>query len=107
MDAPLDRPDSHAGAGVSAWPAALKHAGERQARFLRQLIPCFLSECPELLSAIRQAIAGGDAAQLKYAAHTLKSSLLFLGANAATEAVERLEAMGRDGNLAGAEEVCT
>lgn len=86
---------------------ALTHVSERQARFLRELIPVFLIECPQLLSNIRQAIDAKDAAQLKFAAHTLKSSLLFLGDTAAAAPVHRLEAMGRSGDLTEAEAVFT
>ena len=84
----------------------MQRAPERQQKFLRLLIPSFLSECPELTNLIRQAIADGDAARLKTAAHTLKSSLLFLADSVSTDALQRLEAMGRTGDLTGACEAC-
>jgi HPt (histidine-containing phosphotransfer) domain-containing protein len=82
--------------------AFLRQASERQAWFLRRLIPPFLIECPQLLNAMRRAIDAGDAGQLAFAAHTLKGSVSFLADGPLAEAALRLEAMGTDGVLDGA-----
>jgi HPt (histidine-containing phosphotransfer) domain-containing protein len=76
--------------------ASLQQASERQARFLRRLIPLFLLECPQLLHTMRQAIDAGDAAKLTLAAHTLKGTVSFLADGPITEAARQLET--RDGN---------
>lgn len=85
--------------------AFLSKAGERQARFLRALIPVFLAECPELLGSIRQAIAAGNAVALRHAAHTLKGSLGFFGGKRVIDLAQQLEALGKSGDLTGAAEL--
>mgnify|MGYP001224698022 CR=1 FL=1 len=57
-----------------------------------------------MLSAIREAIAQGDDEALARAAHRLKGSVGNFGARRAVEAALRLEDMGREGDLSGAEE---
>ncbi len=64
----------------------------------------FAEDCPRLLSDIRDAIARRDAETLERAAHTLKGLMSTFGADAAREAARRLETMGRNDNLAQAEE---
>jgi HPt (histidine-containing phosphotransfer) domain-containing protein len=97
--------DRKAESSPSDWAAILARAGERQTRFLRHLIPWFLIECPQQMTAISQAIADGDADRLKYSAHTLKGAMLFLAGNAVTEIVQRLETMGGNQDLVGAGEL--
>jgi HPt (histidine-containing phosphotransfer) domain-containing protein len=77
--------------------ASLQQASERQARFLRRLIPLFLLECPQLLHTMCQAIDAGDAAKLTLAAHTLKGTLSFLANGPITEAARQLETMNGNG----------
>src|SRR2546430_2002631 len=79
--------------------AFLKQASERQARFLRRLIPPFLSECPQLLNTMRQAIDAKDAGKLTFAAHTLKGAVSFLADSPITEAARQLEMMDQNGTL--------
>ncbi|MGH7337045.1 MAG: response regulator, partial [Myxococcota bacterium] len=71
---------------------------------LRDLARIFLQEGPALLARARDAIARGDAGELRLSAHTLKGSLGFLATDAAAEAAARLETMGRGGKLQGAPE---
>jgi two-component system, sensor histidine kinase and response regulator len=66
---------------------------------LRELAGIFLQECPGILQEIRTAVARGDAANLKCAAHNLKGSVDNFAAGAAFAAALRLEMMGRDGKL--------
>jgi CheY-like chemotaxis protein/HPt (histidine-containing phosphotransfer) domain-containing protein len=68
-------------------------------RLLRDVARTFLGQCPAWLTAIRAAVAAGDAAALNGAAHPLKGSLGLFGAKAAAAAAARLETMGRDGKL--------
>ena len=83
--------------------AALKRVGDRPEN-LRKLAGLFLAECAKLMPEIHDAIVLADASRLRRAAHTLKGSVACFAAKAAEEAAQRLETMGRDGNLAGAEE---
>jgi two-component system sensor histidine kinase/response regulator len=83
--------------------AALARAGEDQ-ELLRELAELFLYECPRIMTDIHAAIGAGDAFRLKCAAHSLKGSIDNFAAPAAHEAASRLENLGRNGNLAGAQE---
>jgi PAS domain S-box-containing protein len=56
-------------------------------------------EIPKLLRVIRQALAAGDAAALHRAAHTLKGSIRYFGAQLAFDCAFRLEQMGQHGRL--------
>jgi CheY-like chemotaxis protein len=70
----------------------------------RELAAVFLDQSPRWLSAIRQALDGQDAAQLRAAAHPLKGSLGTFAAQTAVAAALRLETMGRKGDLTGGRE---
>jgi HPt (histidine-containing phosphotransfer) domain-containing protein len=72
---------------------------------LREIVRLFLAECPNWLAQCRDAVARHDAAGLRQAAHTLKGTLAGLGARAALAEAQRLEAMGRAGDLADAAQV--
>jgi PAS domain S-box-containing protein len=99
-------PEPAAAAGEAPdWETALKWAGgDRQ--LLGELVRLFLDRCPEWLAELRRALAAGDAARLHRAAHALKGNLGNLGARAACERAQRIEIMGREGQLAGADEAC-
>jgi HPt (histidine-containing phosphotransfer) domain-containing protein len=71
---------------------------------LAELIEVFQGEYPPLLEEIRNAIAQQQASDLRRAAHTLKGSAQVLGAGPTAEAALRLEQMGREDNLAGADQ---
>ena len=85
---------------------AMEHAGGDE-ELLKELLAAFLSEYPPLMDQIRDAIAQGDARRLERAAHTLKGAAGTVAASAAFDAAQRLEIMGRTGDLAGATLVCT
>jgi HPt (histidine-containing phosphotransfer) domain-containing protein len=85
------------------WAQALAGTGG-DAELLEELVRLFLGECPGWLTQIRDALARQDAAQLRRAAHTLKGTLATLGARPASAVAQRLEAMGRTGEMAGAAE---
>ena len=63
-----------------------------------------LEECPRLLATIRGAIDRNDARGLKTSAHALKGSVANFGATSVCDAAWRLECLGRDGTIAGADE---
>jgi len=106
----LDPPSSAGGArpaahGVVDREAALAATGG-DAELLRGLIESFLRECPDLLAALRAAVAGGDGRRLHHAAHTIKGAIGLFGAQAAWDLGQRLETMGRQNDLAQAASVC-
>ncbi len=71
---------------------------------LKEVVRLFLAESPRCLSQIRKAIRDRDQKSLESASHALKGSVGNLFAQPATEAAWALERMGREGNLAAAEE---
>jgi CheY-like chemotaxis protein/HPt (histidine-containing phosphotransfer) domain-containing protein len=74
---------------------------------LKKLAGLFLAESARLLPEIREALGQRDDVNLRRAAHTLKGSVACFVAKPAAEAALRLEIMGRDNTLEGAEEAYT
>lgn len=73
--------------------------------FLEDLIRMYLSDAPKHLQMMRKAVEAKDAATLKVAAHTLKSSSANLGAVPFSELCKGLEYMGREVIEAGKEQI--
>lgn len=82
--------------------AAMERVGNDTGLF-RELADLFIDQTPGLLDQIREALEMGDAGRLARAAHTLKGSMSVFGAEHALEAAQRLDAIGRSGNLDGAD----
>ncbi len=74
--------------------------GDRQ--LLGELIDVFAAQCPRWLAEVREAVARGDSARLRLTAHTIKGAVGNFGAHGAFEEAQRLEGMGRDGELSSA-----
>ena len=62
----------------------------------------YVENAPQLIDAIRRAIAAGDAPALQRSAHTLKGSSASLGAQRMAALCFELEKLGRDGTVEGA-----
>jgi HPt (histidine-containing phosphotransfer) domain-containing protein len=89
---------------VVNWMEALKMAqGNR--KVLKSMTEAALEELPQLMTAIRNAVANGDRTRLQFAAHTLKGSVRYFGATQACGNAAQLENMGRKGELADAEAI--
>lgn len=73
------------------------------AALLSAMASLFLQEYPGYLAGIREAVVSHDARALENTAHALKGSVSNFLAQAATQAAQTLELMGRAGNLDGAE----
>jgi PAS domain S-box-containing protein len=86
------------------WATARK-AVRGDARLLQTIVETALNEIPQLLAEIRRAAAAGDCRALRLAAHTLKGSIRYFGAQAVLEPALRLEVMGQNGHLEDAAEV--
>ena len=69
---------------------------------LERVLQAFLRDTPNHLQTIRLAIAGNNAAQLRKAAHSLKSSSANVGADALAQRCKELEQLGRNETTAGA-----
>lgn len=72
------------------------------APFMSRLDSTFLRTATPLVDALRQALAQGDAAALRQAAHSLKSSSANVGARAFSALCTDLEHHGRDGQMTSA-----
>ena len=59
----------------------------------------------KLLNEMKQAVADSDAEALKRSAHPLKSSSAQLGAIGVSECAKKLEAIGLEGTVEGADEL--
>jgi CheY-like chemotaxis protein len=93
-------------AGAIDWANALERAGG-DPELLRELVRLFLTEHPHWLAGLREGLAASrSAAALRDAAHSLKGALGTLAAQDAFDAALRVEALGRQGSLLGAEETC-
>ena len=85
------------------WTAALAGVnGDR--RLLRMVIDAFLRECVELQVKISKAIANDDAKLLHRCGHTLKGTMMSMGADAWCEPAMELEELGASGTTDGARE---
>ena len=69
---------------------------------LAKVIGLYLEDSPQLLENLREAVAEGNAAAIRTAAHTLKSSSANLGAKSLAELCKNLEAQGKAATLEGA-----
>jgi PAS domain S-box-containing protein len=82
---------------------AMKQVGGDQ-QLWSELADIFRETSGPLLDEIRQAITSGAAERLQAAAHSLKGMVKFLSATRAVDAAARLERLGKDGQLAGADQ---
>ena len=96
-------PSPDAAAATAAWnvETALESVkGDHD--LLRIVMETFLVESPQLMARMEQAIENSDAADLNLAAHSLKGSLRFFGAEQGFQLAYQLELMGRDSQFDGA-----
>ena len=89
--------------GLVDWTEALR-AVRGDHRLLRVIVEAAAKEIPSQVTAIREAIAGGNATAVQLAAHTLKGAIRYFASGPGFEQVRRLEKMGQNKNLEGAEQ---
>lgn len=77
-------------------------AGVRATEVLNQLIDNYLAEAPQLLQAMRAAVATKDSAALLQAAQKLRSASANVGATPVYQLCKAVEAIGGAGTTAGA-----
>jgi len=82
--------------------ALARVGGDRE--LLKSLTEVFFDSYPPQLAQMREAIAANDASQVYRLAHTLVGAVGIFAAPSASSAAARLEALGREGILTGAEE---
>ena len=84
--------------------AALELA-EQNTEFLHELAHDFLDDSETMITEMRDAVRGMDAATLQRTAHTLKSVTDNFSAHAAANSASRLEQLAVNGQIDGAHEV--
>ncbi len=84
---------------------ALRDVSPDDPEFVSQVIGLCLDEVPPDLLKLGEAFDRGDAAQMGFVAHHLKSSLQNVGANSLSQICNELEQMGREGRVSGAREL--
>jgi len=72
------------------------------AAFVEELLSAFLDDSPQLIAALRQALAEDNAEAFRRAAHSLKSNSASFGALNLSELAKELEMIGKTGRLDGA-----
>lgn len=88
-------------------PSAARTRADAMARFENdeafydRIVPLFRQAASDQASALLEAAAGGDAQALQHWAHTLKGSLLTVGASATAERAEEIEHAAREQRLDG------
>ena len=72
--------------------------------FLAEMIDEYFADTPKQLTAIRRALATGNAAELRRAAHAVKSNSANFGAMKLSQMCKELEDLGKNGVLDGGAE---
>jgi len=85
--------------------AALLARFDGDAELLKELAGIFLQECPRMPDEIREALRTRDPKLLERAAHTLKGSVGNFAMSGPCESAQRLESLGKSGELSGADDI--
>lgn len=80
---------------------------EGDIELLSEVVELFFDDYPGMLSEIRESIGRCDGKTLERAAHGLKGAVGNFSARYAFDAALRLEAMGRGGDFANADQACS
>jgi HPt (histidine-containing phosphotransfer) domain-containing protein len=72
---------------------------EGDAVFYERIVPLFCSAATEQACALVEAAAAGEREPIQHWAHTLKGSLLTVGANSSAALAEAIEHAGQEGRL--------
>jgi signal transduction histidine kinase/CheY-like chemotaxis protein/HPt (histidine-containing phosphotransfer) domain-containing protein len=84
---------------LSAAPPSVAESARADPALERRLAELFAEHAPRLLTAVRDALDGADAASAAVAVHTLKGAVGNLPVRTAFDAVERLETLVHEGHL--------
>ena len=71
--------------------------------FMAEIIDTFLEDAPDLVANMRKGVDQGNAADLRLAAHSLKSNSADFGAETLRELCKQAELLGKMGELDGAD----
>jgi signal transduction histidine kinase/CheY-like chemotaxis protein len=84
---------------------ALRGRVEQDLDLLAEMVELYLSNSPLLLEEVESAVAARDREKIARAAHTLKGMLTSMCADASAETARHLETVGKNGDLARADQV--
>jgi HPt (histidine-containing phosphotransfer) domain-containing protein len=73
-------------------------------QLLKEVIGIFFADCPEKLAELRTAVRARNSSQIASGSHALRGSVSTFGAKTAIEAAQKLESMGRQGQVKGVNE---
>lgn len=90
-------------AGIALDRPALLARVDGDEELLKELVALFLDDSVQLMNEIRESLARRDSKTLRHAAHALKGSAANFGTTAVCEAASRLEMLGQNEDLVGAE----
>lgn len=99
-EAPLEKKD-----GIPIDKEALLNAFDHDLDFLKEAVDIFMSEYPQMMERIREAIRAGDATVLERAAHALKGMIGNFQAELPAKTALSLEKMGKNGVLANVDRI--
>src|SRR5579872_6847548 len=77
---------------------ALARMGGNEA-LLRQVIELVRADMPGFLQRLKTGVAAGNATEVERAAHSIQGTVVTFGASSALAAADRVERMGRAGDL--------
>ncbi|MBM4049532.1 MAG: response regulator, partial [Planctomycetes bacterium] len=99
-------PEAEKRAGEALDLAAILPRFDGDKQLAKEFVDLFLrDDCPRLTAEMRTALERGDRRALERAAHSLKGLAGMLNAKAASDAALEMETIGREGDLAQAQEV--
>ncbi len=87
----------------AAWEELLRTTGGDK-EFLSELLQTFFDDTPKELAAMHQSLLHKRAEEFRRVAHSLKSNSATFGARTLAGMFREMEAMGKSGDLTGAEE---
>ena len=96
-DAPPDAPGTDADFILDADYVLDRVDGD--VALLQELVTMFLEDCPRMMAEIEAAVGRGDGGAVSRAAHALKGSIGNFVSGGPFEAAQRLETLGREGDL--------
>jgi histidine phosphotransfer protein HptB len=73
--------------------------------FIHELIETYFESSPQMIAEMQAALAAGDADAFQRAAHSMKSNSASFGALELAAQARQLEALGRERNLGGTEQL--
>ena len=89
---------------VVDWAEALK-ALSGNPKLLKTIVEAALADIPSVMAAISAAVAADDSMQARLAAHNLRGSIRYFGAERAVQLAQIIETMGDEEDLSGAEKL--